>query len=129
MQLISRAALAALLVGGAATQDARAADADGCWSGRAAIGSCLVEHKVNREGGKISVTYKNQCTDRLYASACNKSSKGFWDCGSSGISPGKTWTWTTYSAEGSHKAKATGSNNLSKDWVCAGKVPNWTWKH
>lgn len=129
MKEVSRVLFATLLASGLFTPAARAADQDGCWSGRTQTGSCLVEDSVTRDGAKITVKYRNQCTERLYVSACNKTAKGTWDCGAAGISPGKTWSWWTSEAEGSHKAKAIGSNQPSMDWVCSDKVSDWRWKH
>ncbi len=103
------------------------ADDDGCYfppsSYSDAISSTAVWSEYTED--KLTVKHSNISNGRVYARFCNQRSNGTWDCGASGISANRTHNWTTYNATGRYKIRWIGSNNPSKDWVCAGKVSNW----
>ena len=102
------------------------ADEDGCW---APPSGCLVIDSEWR-GGRFRSMGTNNCGGRIYVKFCNQApglgSKG--DCGADGIRAGNTKSWSTsegHAPTGSTYWRWVGSNKLSSDWVCAGKVNGW----
>ena len=74
---------------------------------------------------KAIVKYGNKCDHRIYARYCNEKNNGKWECGADGIRPGGTKVWSTYNASGRTNAKAIGSVEPEKDWVCTDSHQNW----
>jgi hypothetical protein len=112
-----------------ATRAGGPVDADGCWNGltptRAPCMTLDSSESSTTTPGKVITKWRNACDQRIYATFCNQRTNGTWECGSEGITPGSVHTWATMAANGKHDGWATGSVTPSKDWVCAGKVPNW----
>lgn len=103
-------------------------DSDGCWDAKnRSGGSCISTSSrwSKYTDDKLIVTYTNECSHRIYITKCNERNNGSWDCGSGGISPGNSTNWNTGDASGAYEWVTVGSDRGSKDWVCAGKHPDW----
>lgn len=97
-------------------------DDDGCWDARTSAGDpCLAIKVHDWEKNKITVTYENNCSQRIYARVCHKQEGGDEDCGAFGIRPDSTYKYYTYRATGNVEYRAVGSTQSSKDWVCASR--------
>jgi len=112
---------------GALANHSNSLDRDGCWDALTFSGAnCLVVHDVYWRDTKLIVKYRNQCDYRIYTRFCNERRSGSEDCGASGIGPGSIKTWSTYEANGRYNFISVGSDIGSKDWVCSGKISNWS---
>ena len=107
-------------------------DRDGCWDGYHSFinggDKCMqvsTTNWVNDE--KLQVVYKNTCSHRVYAKFCNARTNGSKDCGTDGIRPHGTKSWSTYNASGRYLYMAVGSDISNKDWVCARRVAGDAW--
>ncbi|MGB2246828.1 MAG: hypothetical protein ACPH3N_04120 [Alcanivorax sediminis] len=113
----------------AAADYSSSVDSDTCWDGLSNTGSpCMVVADTKwstHTQGKFIVTYRNVCSQRIYARFCNERNSGSADCGASGILPGSTKGWSTYKANGRYSYNWVGVTKPSKDWVCSGKVSGW----
>ena len=100
-------------------------DEDGCWntSGMNCISASAKWSQYEKD--LLIVTYRNTCDARVYIKMCNSRKDGSKDCGSEGIFPGQTATWSTHNANGRYNWKTVGSTRSSSDWECSGKVNNW----
>ena len=79
-------------------------DDDTCWDGRNSRGGpCMEVHDTKWSQyteGRFTVTFRNTCSNRIYARFCNERDNGSEDCGASGISAGNTKSWSTSNANG-----------------------------
>lgn len=109
---------------------------NGCWDGRHDFinggDQCMQVVSSKWSGSdntKMTVKYQNTCSYRIYAKMCNQRSNGTYDCGASGIKPGATKNWYTYSASGRYTYIAVGSDKPSQDWNCSSEWGGDTWKN
>ncbi|MBX7457052.1 hypothetical protein K3152_02225 [Qipengyuania sp. 1NDH17] len=111
----------------AANADYRSSvDEDGCWDARDSYGAnCMTLVDAHRENGRAEVTYKNKCSQRIYARICLTRVGKADSCGQSSMRPGQEFTWYTHSSAGQQSARSIGSTSTSNDWVCTGKVRGW----
>ncbi len=95
------------------------ADKDGCWDAKQPRGGkCLQQTDHSWDGDKITVTYRNVCSQRIYAKVCHDKKNGGSDCGAFGIRGNSNYKYYTYNASGDVSYNAVGSTQSSFDWVC-----------
>lgn len=94
-------------------------DEDGCWDAKTPRSTkCIKQTDHTWNKGKITVTYRNTCDQRLYAKVCHDQTDGTKDCGSFGIRGQSDYKYYTYNATGDINYNAVGSTNSDYDWVC-----------
>lgn len=104
---------------------AQSADKDGCYS---APRQCVRGQVQWLENGRLlSARMTNNCGSRVYIKFCIHRANGSRDCGADGLPPGRTKVWNTSNADRRMIARFryVGSLQSGKDWVCAGRSPNW----
>ncbi len=99
-----------------------AQDADGCSATRS---SCVSGSGEWTSSGALKLRLTNNCGKRIYIKFCNERDGESPDCGASGLSAGRSTTWTTHDATGRNQWTWVGSARTSKDWVCSEKVDGW----
>lgn len=111
----------------AANADYRSSvDEDGCWDARDPYrASCMTFIDAHRENGRAEVTYRDNCSQRIYARICLTRVNQSDSCGQSGMRPGQEFRRYAHNSAGQRFARSIGSTNTSNDWVCTGKVGGW----
>ncbi len=112
--------LAGLLVSSSANASYKSSvDADGCWDAKTPRSTkCIQQTDHSWNKGKIIVTYRNTCANRIYAKTCHDQKDGTKDCGAFGIRANSDYKYYTYNATGDINYNAVGSTKPSYDWVC-----------
>lgn len=119
--------IAALVASSAASAGYRSTvDDDGCWDGLTPTnGDCLVREEAVRKGDRLKVSFRNTCSERVYAQICLQRNGMNDDCGANSVKPGVVWSYYTSQSTGRYKINFIGSADFSNDWVCRGKVGGW----
>ena len=117
----------ALVHGNPSGAESMLLDKDGCWSGtKDGVRPCLVQVDTRLKDGSLKIKFKNQCAIRVYTKVCHYTRTNYWSCSSFGVKAGSTYKYWDSNSTGRTKMKVIGSKKSSKDWVCSGKVKNWS---
>lgn len=110
------------------TVSAQQVDDAGCFETRP---NCVVgrtEWGTGRNSDRLYLRLTNRCGARVYVRACMRMANGSDRCGAFGINPGQThnFNWTGADERGLTEWRWVGSVRAQSDWVCAGRVSNFT---